>query len=192
MPKLLSAVLALGLASSGCFVQPSIHPFLGPEEGEVLPALAGQWIETDDDDPDVLEFLPEGEVPTDTWTLRYRDDANAPAAVLTVRLGRLGDHLVWDMTLPDGDVPDLVEAHRLPLHSLARVGLEDGQLEIAFLRPDFFSDHIHAGELDVAHLDLGDDGILLTAPTDSLRATVLEHWNYAFGEAGVFVRREQQ
>ena len=184
-----SALLALGLGSSGCFLQTSVFPFVSSENAVILPTLAGEWIETGDDDPDVLELTPTGPSPTDTWRLRYRDDATKPPAIVTVRLGRIGDHLVWDMTVPDADEPDLAKVHRLPLHSLARLALEDDRLEIAFLEPRSLADRAHAGELDVAHLDLGDDGVLLTAPTEALQAAILEHWSDAFGDTGVFVRR---
>ena len=58
-----SALLAVGLASTGCFVQTSVHPFVGPNDGVALPALAGEWVETGDDDPDLLELVPSGSRP---------------------------------------------------------------------------------------------------------------------------------
>ena len=93
------------------------------------------------------------------------------------------------MTAPEVDEPDLAKLHRLPVHSLARISLQDDRLEIAFLAPHFVAERAHAGELDVAHLDLGDDEILLTAETEALQAMILDHWSDAFGDTATFVRR---
>jgi hypothetical protein len=191
IPLAAPALFALGIATAGCFLQTSVHPFVPEDDGVVIPALAGQWVEAEDDEPDSLELTPAVSRTADTWTLRYRDNANDPPAVLEVRLGRLGDHLVWDMTLPeDKEEPALSAVHRLPLHSLARISLEGDRLELAFLDPKWFSTRAAEGALDVAHLEIEEDDILLTAPTEELRAAVLTNWDEAFGDTAVFVRRK--
>jgi hypothetical protein len=193
-PLAAPALFALGIATAGCFLQTSVHPFVSEHDGVVIPALAGQWVEAgdaEDDDPDSLELTPAISRTADTWTLRYRDKADEPPAVLEVRLGRLGDHLVWDMTLPeDKEEPALSAVHRLPLHSLARISLEGDRLELAFLDPKWFSTRAAEGALEVAHLEIEKDNLLLTAPTEELRAAVLTSWDEAFGDTAVFVRRK--
>lgn len=192
MRTTLAAPTLLGLAvvTAGCFFQTSVHPFLAPEDGVVLPTLAGEWVEAEGDDPDILEFTKAQPTPGDTWTLRLRDKPDTPPAVLTVRLGHIGEGLYWDMTVPeDENEPALAADHRLPLHSLARVRLDGERLEVAFLEPDWFKKRAAAGELAVAHLGVEDDEILLTAPTKELQAAVLELPDDAFGAASVFVRR---
>ena len=187
------ALLALTVATAGCFTQTSIQPFLTADEGVVVPELAGQWIETEGDHPDILELTPAVSKSPDTWTLRLEEKGDEPPAVLEVRLGRMGDHLVWDMTVPeDKNASTLVAVHRLPLHSLARLSLDGDRLSVAYLDPEWFSKRAKEGALDVAHLEIEEDSLLLTAPTDELRDAVLAHWEEAFGDTSVFVRRKAQ
>jgi hypothetical protein len=77
----------------------------------------------------------------------------------------------------------------LPVHLIARIRVEDGRLELAFLSSDWLKGALADSRVVAAHEET-EYGILLTAPTSDLQR-ILADWGHddtAFEETSVYVR----
>jgi len=99
------------------------------------------------------------------------------AARFRARLGSLGGNLFLDLYPADEDNPtahnDLLNAHLIPAHTLARVWLAKDSLKIIFLDEDWISKAIDTGEIKLTHVNSG-QWLVLTAPTAELQAFILK------------------
>jgi hypothetical protein len=180
MATRVSATAALALAGAltvGCgprFLQQSVQPFVHAIEAPA--GVSGRWV-SEGDDADGLDLVPSGE---NTWQVKFFDpdpEATKPeeASVGKVRFGQVGGTLYWDMTADDPpSTDDLVEEHRLDLHSVARVRLDGDSMEITFLRPKWVSEALADGRVNLAHFqedpDDNDSSVILAARTADLEA----------------------
>jgi hypothetical protein len=194
------AFLGAALSTVGCLsVQPSIHPWLAPQDAVAVPGIEGVWVEEQDDHPLTMAM---GRLPGGTGS---NGSAGPPAYVLTVleqgrpsrgalglSFGHLDGALYWDLTaLPVEETADLWSRHLLGMHSLARITLEGDRLEVAPLDPSWVGKGLENGGLSLDHLIL-DDCAILAAPTADLQRLVLEHAfdDGAFAAPAVFSRLE--
>ncbi|MBI3931987.1 MAG: hypothetical protein HY317_01105 [Acidobacteria bacterium] len=159
-----SAVLAMG-----CLTQvSSLQPLFDADEAVALPELEGSWLE--EEGSTVLTFRQIGP----EYEMGITEDGKRENGRLRLRFGRLGDDVFWDLTAQPSEHEGLWGEHRLPVHSFARVRLEDDRLEVAFLNPDWLEKAMAEGRLEPGHEGLR-DLILLTVPTPELQRLLLEN-----------------
>jgi hypothetical protein len=189
---LLTAVLATGCKDH--YFQVSVHPFLSTTgaPGD----LGGRWV-GEGDESTGLVFVPaeEGEWRLDVFDPRAGEEKPAQAALGVLHFGRVGGTLYWDMTAPPvASADELAREHILDLHSVARVRLDGETMEIAFLKPEWMSEALADGRVDLAHFREDEDdregSVILTAATAALEAFLEAHGEDpdAFGEPEVFHR----
>jgi hypothetical protein len=189
MPLGLLMAATLG---AGCrTLQVSVEPFFQATEAPA--EVAGRWLAEGDDDVD-LEFIDTGENQWRLFFFEAKEDGRREDSGARVRFGRVDGTLYWDMTTDTSGLADLAREHLLELHSVARVRLEGDTMEVAFLRPEWMSDQLDDGRLDLAHFHDPSGGKeatdILTAPTEELEAFLREHGEDrdAFDEPLVFHR----
>jgi hypothetical protein len=171
MKRVLAFALLLGCG--GCIEeladQKAVEPLFAEGDRVSLPAIVGTWV-SDGDEPFALAIRAvEGDYAV-TTTEKGRSDR--PVAV---RLGRLGGALYWDATaLPGEEHEALRDQHLLPLHSIARIRVEDERLVIAPLRSDWVKAALADASLDTPHV-LIEGEPLLTGSTAELQQLLLAH-----------------
>jgi len=111
------------------------------------------------------EGTPSKKVPGDT--VRFR-----------ARLGRLGAGLFLDLIPTEQGNPevrnDLYNAHMVPGHTLARVGLEKDALRIVFLDEEWLTEAIKDGRIALPCVETK-GWLVLTAPTSGLQTFILKY-----------------
>lgn len=172
-----SFALGMVIVGAGCLAdQRTVQPLFTEEDCVTEPAIVGTW-SSDDGGPLVLEIrtLDDGYVLT-------TQEKGKPTRPLAIRLGRIAGTLYWDATAgPGGDDEDLRDQHLLPLHSIARLRVQDDRLVVAPLRSDWIAQALAQGILDTPQLELGGDRVLMGS-TAQLQQLLLEHG----GDDGAF------
>ncbi len=173
--------LAFAVGLAGCVVV-SIEPVITDSAAVFEPGLLGTWRAASDSD--LVEIVRSG---PDGYLIRHRvgDDAHEYRA----RAGRLGDRLVLEIR-PAADGDDLsAPGRRIPVHQLLALDLHGDRAETAFLELDTLHAALARGDVALAHLPR-DDGLLLTGPSEQLRAVLREYVTRpgAFGERTVWQR----
>lgn len=174
---------ALLLGSTGCIEsladQKTVEPLFAEADRVSLPAILGAWASGGDEPFTVTIRAADGDY---TLTATEKGRTGRPIAV---RLGRIGGTLYWDATaLPGEGHEELREQHLLPLHSVARIRLEDERLVVAPLRSDWVKAALADGSLATPHVEIDGDP-LLTGSTAELQQFLLAHGGDedAFAEA---------
>ena len=94
------------------------------------------------------------------------------------RLGRLGAGLFLDLIPAGQGNPevrnDLYNAHMVPGHTLARVGLEKDALRIVFLDEDWLTEAVKDGRIALPCVETK-GWLVLTAPTSGLQTFILKY-----------------
>jgi hypothetical protein len=182
-------LVVVAVSASGCKDQPfqlSVQPFFAASERPE--GLAGRWL---DEDGDGIEFEPSGDGFRVHLVAAARTSRARSECLGSVRLARVGDGLFWDLTAePVADGNDVAEAHRLRLHSVARVRIEGDHLTIALLDPDWLAAALADGRVDLPHVSHADDATLLTAPTGALTDFISAYGDdpLAFRDTGTYDR----
>ncbi len=179
--------VATALLGVGCLVdQRSLQPLFRETELLRVPEIVGTW-SAEGDDPMVLQISAAG---GGIYELQSVERGRVEGRALLVGLGKIGDRLYWDATAKPSDDDGLWAEHTLPLHSIARVRIEENRLEIAPLDSDWLDQAVAERRVEVAHLRV-DHGIVLTAATEDLQRLLLEHGEEdgAFAEPVVFARQ---
>lgn len=164
-----------GVLATGCkttrFFQVSVHPFFHTTESPGN--FTGRWV-SEGKAGEGLDLLVAGKA---DWRVSFfdtKDGKEEQTSGGVVRVGKVGGTLYWDMTAENPDsTGDLAREHLLDLHSVARLRLDGDTMEIAFLDPDWMSEALADGRVDLAHFREGeeeDGSIILTARTADLEA----------------------
>jgi hypothetical protein len=153
----LSIALASVALLSGCGPTLSLHPVYTDKDLVSDLPLEGQWKETDDQE---------------VWTIsKFGNgfEASAPSSSdpekVLLHEVRLGDIRFLDIT--SKDTPSLA----LPAHMIARVWMEKEELRIQVLDSEWLRQKIR--DTGVPHLEVEDEQVILTAPTQDLQKFVL-------------------
>lgn len=174
-------VLALSVPLAACLEQPSLYPLLRESDAIEMPAIEGDWVDTDGKTR--LCFERDG----DGYKVEVRGE-NGMDMVLTARFGRLADATVVDYTAKEVKSGGYGLA---PMHVFGRVHQGDDRLEISHLDPKWVHDAVAGGKILVAHKVVEDGVVLLTAPTRELQRVMRETLENpeAFQAPLVFIRR---
>ena len=160
-----AAVLLLALVGPACLVV-SLHPVYEPETIAFEPALLGEWVA--DEDPVVLTFE---RAEWHSYHVVYADADKTPVR-LSVRLTRVADMLLLDLTPLDGADIGLLQ---LPVHAVYRATIEDGTLSLAPLNYDWLFDRVREGTAGLPAAIDARTNVIVTAPTAELRKWIAAH-----------------
>ncbi len=175
---------SLLILTAACLPQPSLQPLFTKEEAVIVPGLAGDWIDANAEDGEVLRFTLSADKSYRMTVVKEGGSEDA----FELRLGKVGEELYWDFTVvAQGSHDDWA----LPLHGFARVSLADGQLRLSHLDDEWMKHALEEGRVVVDHVEVG-DSLVLTAPTAELQRVIaeVEGEEHAFSEPAVMVRRE--
>lgn len=109
--------------------------------------------------------------------IKEKGKADFHNSSLEVRLLRLGDYCFADFYLSayrENDNQFLFDVHVFPVHSYARLDLENGVVHLRWFNPDWLKRLAQDGKLPVSY-EVSDGNYLLTANTPDLKRFVLEH-----------------
>ena len=181
-------ILGVALLGAGCITHDvvSLQPLAAEEQAIALPEIVGTWA-TEEESPTVLRFEP---LEDKAYRMFLFEDGKEREGSFAMAFTSIGDALYWDLAaLPLEGQDDFREAHFLPIHSFARVTLDEDRLEVAFLDSDRVKEALEDGRLDVAQSESSGRRVL-TGSTDDLRRFVEQCGSEgAFGEAEIFIRQ---
>lgn len=164
-----SLILASSLGLAGCLEVPSsLNPVFAAASAVSVEGIEGFWREAGGTTGLRIRAEGEGIYEMVLWD---KDGPFAAEESFELRFARIGDELFWDLTLKDQKRLGL-GARRV--HVPARIRLEGGVLQIAFLEQDALRRALTSGEATLAHA-LADDDLVLTGSSDELRAFLEEH-----------------
>ena len=196
----LASILALGVAAwsltgcddedSACVVS-AVHPFYTPQDLDSDGAIVGAWKYQDEvtfvftpGDNNILNVTVEEEVePEKRFTSRFEG-----------HLFRLGPDSFLDLypaSVPEGS--EFYLLHFFRCHTVAKVDLSAGRLEMRFVSPAWLASQIKEGAVTIAHAK-SDEILLLTATTEEMQELLYLNASdeNAFGEAVVFERTGEE
>ncbi len=174
-----------GLMWVGC-VQ-SLNPLYTEADLVFEPKLAGVWMEREEGN-ERWTFELAGEK---AYRLIYEEEGKR--GEFLVHLLRLGDQLFLDFYPDDEamkamDRNDFYKFHWLPVHTFARVDAIEPDLTMAFMDPDWVKKELEGNDQQIAHVDRGEQGMVITASTKELQEFVRKHVHEAFGESSKLKR----
>jgi len=185
-PRWLVALAAV-ISVRGACAPLSVAPVVSENEAIEVPGLAGKWV-SEDGDTTTIAALRAGQ-----YALSFTDK-DERATRFQARAGRLGERLVLDIyAKPEkNEAAGLTETllgTLIPGHMLVVLELRGDSVRAAMLEQDSLKSAIRAGTLRTPSLDL-DGTLVLTAPTDSLRAALAKYLERpgVLGEWGRFGR----
>jgi len=171
-------IVSVCLTLAGCV--PSLNPLYTEKDLTFDPALVGVWSEQDDSQ-ETWAFEKAGEK---QYKLVYTDKGKT--GEFEVRLLKLGGTLYLDLFaegdgLKDSKRNDFYLSHFIPGHTFAKVTQIGPTLRMAFMNPDWLKKLLEKDPKAIGHQLIGEDRIVLTAPTRELQEFVLKHAKEAFG-----------
>lgn len=176
-----SIILIITLFISGCVVY-SFYPLYTEKDLFPNDILTGNWI--DDEGTQWFfehdyhgEKLPEN-IDSTSYVLKMKDK-DEKESEFSVHVLRLGGHYFLDFYLEeflDDDNLDLASFHIIPVHTFAKLAIEEEQLLINWFDQDWLEDLIKENKIRIHHENNG-DVILLTAKPKELQKFVRKYVN---------------
>lgn len=185
--KILTVILAGGLAIllNGCI--PSIYPIYTADKLVLLSGLSGEWQQGLD------QALQSGNTKKpEHWTFRQgkdksyllvHKDEDGHVAAFDVHVVKLGSHYFMDFY--PGEMPEektsssigimlgnlnqmnnFMELHLLAVHTFAKVELTGNTLKISMFDPDFLSNLLEHQQIRIRHEKTENGYVLTASPTD--------------------------
>ena len=182
MKKYLWLLIAVIVFFSGCI--PSIYPLYTDETLAFEEMLAGEWREEGG-------ALSEegGETIYPLWNFKKAEGGNYYKLIhrsedgkyseYEVHLVKLGEQYYFDF-YPDGkqtvinDMDDFLQIHLFPVHTFAKVELDDEKVVFYMFDADWLENLIEQRKIRIRHESV-DDMILLSAGTEELQKFVLKY-----------------
>lgn len=192
----LAIVLVVGiLMISGCddgggFVL-SLQPFYTPADLESDQALLGAWTTPEGD---VTLNFEQGERQKYRVVVKEKDEGRESSAEFEAHLLRLG--AIWFIDfLPNGKTggSEFYQMHLLRAHSIARIELSQGTLQMAFFDATWLQKKIDEKAVDGSHQKI-DGMLLLTGATEEVQDLLFQYGNDdgAFPDPMTLTRQEVQ
>jgi hypothetical protein len=188
--KWMIAAVAVCLAA-GCV--PSVHPWYADKDVTFEEKLLGTWKQ---DKEDTLWTFEKGEGESKGYRLTIiSKDKDKDPALLEAHLFKINGKMYLD-TYPGSNAlyssNDFLKFHLAGTHMLYRLDTIQPTIEFRTLNPDTIGKMLKDKPELIAHESpSGNDGVLLTAPTEKLQKFIAEHAEDEkfFGEANALTRR---
>jgi len=152
----------------------SFHPLFSESDAILLPEIEGAW-EIHEFGSDTVSFQRTGDN-FYTVVMKLKGSSSRYEGAFT----RVGDHLLLDLlpVLADDGGDQIYKRHLLQVHSCIRVRLEKDTLHLDLLKYRWFYDNVISRNITDQYL-VSDTRLILTLPTNELRAFLIEHENDA-------------
>jgi hypothetical protein len=152
----------------------SLGPVLKDDQVVTDNAVVGHWASTSDEN----QFMEISAAADKTYSVVYHDK-DGKTGNFTLRLGKVGDLTIAEISPAQPDMPDTADvyrAHLQPVYSFYWLTQTKPSLRGRTFKPDWFKQYVaaHPEELKVASAK--DDLPLVTAPSDELQAFILRHY----------------
>ncbi len=175
----------------GCFVY-SFYPLYTNDDLFANDLLVGEWIDSDStiwkfDFNDRGEHLPDNRDSTAfILQMKEKDSPDFHAHQFLVHVIRLDGTYFLDFYLEeyfDEDNFTMFDLHVLPMHTFARLELEEDGAEIRWFAPDWLEEMLKENPAAIRHENNGNH-ILITAKTEELQQFFIQYANSedAYGE----------
>lgn len=170
MRRLFTAVpFVLALLLSGCVTQ-SLQPLFTPKDVAFEPALNGIWVQKDENEQLVFSSWKD----QTGYSVTYTKEGKFPAG-FDVHLVQFGNCRFLDALPAEPEMKnELFAMHFVRAHSFHRIWLEGDRLRISSLDPEWLQKTMCQNGPDLG-CAIVDDMVVLTAPTASLQALVMQH-----------------
>jgi len=178
---------------SGCVVY-SFYPLYNEKDLFANDILTGEWYENDDqevkfnDGEDVWNFVhpyldEKSKTERDSCmyilTLHSSEDGKEYTSTFEVHIVKLAGQYFLDFYLkdyPDNGEIRLSTFHVIPVHTIAKLTVENDELRINWFNPDWLAKLIRENKIRIHHEE-NDDLILLTAKPQELQKFVTKYVN---------------
>ena len=177
------AFFVLAIILSGCLIQ-SLHPLYTDKELVFEDKLVGKWSENGDS---ILEFKKaEGKA----YQMRVFDGKDGR---YEAHLVKLKDMMFLDVYPDDATMEGMqgfYGVHLLPVHTFMRVDQIDPNLQLRTLNYEKVAEMLKEDPNLLKHEVMGEDHIVLTAPTKQLQEFMVKYGNVEgiFGDVTEFIR----
>lgn len=176
-----SIILIIALFFSGCVVY-SFYPLYTEKDLFPNDILIGNWIDEDETGWGFTHpFIGKKEqniVDSTSYVLLMKDKEDKKSEY-SVHVIQLGGFYFLDFYLEEyfeGDNLDLASFHIIPVHTFAKLKIEDNQLQINWFDQDWLEDLIKENKIRIHH-EKNNDYILLTAKPKELQKFVAKYVN---------------
>ncbi len=176
-----SIVLIVALFFSGCVVY-SFYPLYIEKDLFANDILTGNWIDDDNTQWDFEHAYFGKKVPENIDSTSYvlkMKDKDERESEFSVHIIKLGGHYFLDFYLEeflDDDNLDLASFHIVPVHTFAKLTVEENKLQINWFDQDWLEDLIKENKIRIHHENNG-DYILLTSKPKELQKFVAKYVN---------------
>ncbi|HVT88399.1 MAG TPA: hypothetical protein VHD56_06070 [Tepidisphaeraceae bacterium] len=183
--KYLMLIAAMWLVAAGCVR--TIHPILNDDQLIVDKTLAGLWVSENGEE--TADVKPPGD---DKKYVVVYTDKDGKKANLVVRLGKVGDLLLAEITIAEPEGSDVYKFHMMPLYSFLVIRETTPRLKFSVMPQEWLEKYLagHPRELDTVKVD--DKIFIVSATTEDFQQFLLRHQKDegAFGndKPGVMVR----
>jgi len=179
-------VIIISLFFSGCIIY-SFYPLYTEEDLFPNEILTGEWVQEDDNGTEwIFEHAYFGKkVPENIDSTSYVlsltecDGDSTRKSEFSVHIIELGGHYFLDFYLEefmDDDNLDLASFHIIPVHTFAKLTVEEDRMVINWFDQDWLEDLIKENKIRIHHEE-NDDFILLTAKPRELQKFVIKYVN---------------
>lgn len=176
-----SIILIITLFFSGCVVY-SFYPLYTEKDLFPNDILTGNWIDDEGTHWDFEHAFVQGKTPKEidsTSHVLHLKDKDERESEFSVHVIKLGGHYFLDFYLEeflDDDNLDLADFHIIPVHTFAKLTVEENKLQINWFDQDWLEDLIKENKIRIHH-EMNDDLILLTAKPKELQKFVSKYVN---------------
>ena len=167
-----SLIFGISLLIAGCYIQ-SLNPIYSDETLTFDSGLVGTWCSSGDD-YDMWTFEEAG---SNEYSLigKFDEDGEMKEAYFQAFLCKLGNDLFLDILPKESHaMPDIYEAHLVPVHSFLRLHREGDILLTESLDYNIFETAAERKKTKLHYTRL-DDRILITASTDEIQEFFLQN-----------------
>lgn len=179
-----SLVILFALFFSGCVVY-SFYPIYTENDLFANDLLSGEWV---DDDDAVWNFShpfkgkkEQGIIDSSAYVLKLtsNNDGKIRKSEFSVHILKLGGQYFLDFYLEDyldDDELELASFHIIPVHTFAKLTIENNQLQINWFDQEWLLKLIEENKIRIHH-EQNDDIVLLTAKPLELQKFVTKYVN---------------
>jgi len=175
----ISIVIIIVLFLSGCI--PSLHPLYFKQDRITLDILEGKWLSESND---TWEFKKVENEPS--YILKYTESKHEgeqkpqpSIAFFDANLIKLEGNYFMDLYPGDNaqldDMTNLLLVHLVPAHTFLKLKIENNQLQIYQMNPDWLDNLFKENKIRISHEVVDDDKIVLTASTKELQKFISKY-----------------
>jgi hypothetical protein len=169
----LTAIALVFLSLAGCLPVRSLHPFYTDKDVVSEPQIVGTWFDSEDKEShSQVTFSAAG---NQSYEMVISDPDRSTELKFVTHLFRLGNTLFLDALLDDFRVKGTDEGilgFAVPAHTIFQVKLTGDSLHLISLDDDWLKKALANKSVQIAHEDLGDGSILLTATPTALQQLI--------------------